>query len=58
MVVICFFFDQSFLMLYEPIPIDLVKFIHFVTDFLHSFAFPAWIALPDDVLLMDELKKQ
>lgn len=57
MVVICLFFDQSFLMLYEPIPIDLVKLIHFVADFLHNFAFSAWIAFPDDVLLMDKLKK-
>lgn len=58
MVVICLLFDQSFLMLNEPIPIDLVKFIHFVADFLHRLDFPAWIALSDDVMLMDELKKQ
>ena len=58
MIIICLLFDQSFLMLDKPIPIDLVKLIHLVADFLYRIAFPAWVALLDDVLLMDELKKQ
>ena len=58
MIVICLLFDQSFLMLNEPISIDLVKLIHLVANFLNWLAFSAWIALLDDVLLMEELKEQ
>ena len=45
-------------MLNEPISIDLVKLIHLVANFLNWLAFSAWIALLDDVLLMEELKEQ
>lgn len=54
MMVICLFFDQSFLMLDEPIPINLVKFIHLVANFLHRLTLSFWIAFLDDVLLVNK----